>query len=151
LVAEILQGYADRGVFRGFAKGPVRAGVTIFKILWHKDRGFDLRFDPAKRTMRFPIVLPDAPPDLFREFQAFVNSQSDPDRPEHRRIDPKKARVSCALRAKNVSLTMTIRDRDYDYATRKLIALVHETYLSFLPDGHFEYMIEAFNLDPDRP
>jgi len=27
---------------------------------------------------------------------------------------------------------------------------VHELFLTFLVDGHFEYMVETFNLDPDH-
>jgi len=27
---------------------------------------------------------------------------------------------------------------------------VHEIFLVFLADGYYEYMIEAFDLDPDR-
>ena len=38
------------------------------------------------------------------------------------------------------------------YGTRKLIHLVHEIFLEFLAEGkYFEYQIEAFDLDPDRP
>ena len=152
-VAAILQGYADRAVFRGFARGPVRAGVAAFKMLWHRDRSFELLVDTRKRTLRFPVVLPQVPARsaMYAEFKEFVASKQDNSLPEHRRIDPRKARVSCANRAGNVSLTMTLRDRDFEYATRRLIHLVHETYIAFLPDGHFEYMVEAFNLDPDRP
>ena len=36
-----------------------------------------------------------------------------------------------------------------ELATRKLIHLVHEIYLVFLQEGHSDYMVEVFDLDPD--
>jgi hypothetical protein len=34
---------------------------------------------------------------------------------------------------------------------RKLIRLVYEIFLTFLLDGrYYEYLVENFNLDPDR-
>ena len=122
-------------------------------MLWHRDRAFELLADTRKHTLRFPLVLPQVPArsEMYRELQQFIAAKHDKNLPDHRRIDPRKASVRCANRAGNVSLTMTLRGRDYEYATRKLIHLVHEIYVAFLPDGHYEYMVEAFNLDPDRP
>jgi hypothetical protein len=152
LVAGILENYANRGTFKGFSRGPVRAGRATFKILWHRDRFFDLILDTHKKTLRFPLVLPEVPAgsSMYREFKEFVESRSAPTLPDHRRIHPKKATVRPSNRSGTVALTLTVKNSDYDYATRKLIHLVHEIYLVFLQEGHYDYMIKAFNLDPDH-
>jgi hypothetical protein len=152
LVAGILETYANRGTFKGFSRGPVRAGVASFKILWHRDQFFNLILDTHKKTLRFPLVLPEVPAgsSKYREFKEFVESRSYQNLPDHRRIDPNKATVRPSNRSGNVALTLTVKNGDYDYATRKLIHLVHEVYLVFLQEGHYDYMVKAFNLDPDH-
>jgi hypothetical protein len=152
LVAGILENYANRGTFKGFSRGPVRAGTAKFKILWHRDRFFDLILDTKKKTLRFPVVLPEVPAasPMYREFKQFVASRHSASLPAHRRIDPKKAVVKPSNRSGNVALTSAVKNSDYEYATRKLIHLVHEIYLVFLQEAHYDYMIKAFNLDPDH-
>lgn len=149
-VAAILQGYADRAVFRGFSRGPVRGGRTVFKITWHRDRLFELILDTRKRTLHFPHLLPEVPPAMYQEFRRYLESRSSKTVPAHRRIDPKRATVRCANRRGNVSLTLQVLTGDYAYGTRKFIHLVHEIYLQFLGE-YFDYQVEAFDLDPDHP
>jgi hypothetical protein len=153
LVAGILENYANRGTFKGFSRGPVRPGIAMFKILWHRDRFFDLVLDTRKKTLRFPVVLPEVPAgsSMYREFKEFVESRHSASLPDHRRIDRKKAAVRPSNRGGNVALTLTIRNSDYEYATRKLIHLVHEIFLVFLYDGrYYDYLLETFDLDPDH-
>ncbi len=88
---------------------------------------------------------------MYRELQQFVESRHSESVPDHRRIDVVKCNIRGSNRAGNASLTATVLDRDYEYAVRKLINLVHEIYLDFLLDGrYYEYMVETFNLDPDH-
>jgi hypothetical protein len=68
----------------------------------------------------------------------------------HHRIDSKKARVACGNKGGNVSVTLTVRGGDYEYGARKLIHLIHEVFLTFL-QPYFDYQVEVFELDPDRP
>jgi len=152
-VAGILENYAARGVFRGFSRGPAGKGRANFKMLWHRDRLFELILDEKRAAMRIPVVLPEvtAGSSMYRELQEFVASRHSEAVPEHRRIHIAKSRIRCSNRAGNASLTATALDGDYEYALRKLINLVHEIYLDFLLDGrYYEYMVETFNLDPDR-
>ena len=152
-MAGILENYANRGTFKGFSRGPVRAGRARFRILWHRDQFFDLILDTRKKTLRFPVVLPEVPArsSMYREFQEFVESRHSTELPEHRRIEKKKAVVRASNRAGNVALTLTLRSSDYEYATRKLIHLVHEIYLVYLHDGrYYDYLIKTFDLDPDH-
>ena len=149
-VAAALETYASRGVFRGFSRAATTATRGTFKILWHRDRTFDLIFDARKNTFRFASVLPDVPPEMFSDLQEFIAIRQSGETIEHRRNDPEKLRIEIANRTGEVELTMTMLDSDLDYAVRKLIHLVHEIYLVFLHDGkYYDYLITTFNLDPD--
>ena len=122
-------------------------------MLWHRDQLFELILDVPRKTLRFPVVLPEVPADsaMYGEFKEFIASRFSEAMPEHRRLDPKKVRIRPGNRSAAVSLTLTALDGDFDYSVRKLIHLVHEVYMDFLLDGrYYEYMVETFNLDPDR-
>lgn len=150
-VGAILENYASRGVFRGFARGPTTAAKASFKVLWHHARFYDLVLEPAKKSLRMPQVLPGVPPDMYKALREFLAERSSESWPEHRRIDPRKAALAAQVRGGHLSLSITALDGDFDYATRKLIHTVHEIFLEFLADGrYYEYLIETFDLDPDR-
>lgn len=122
-------------------------------MLWHYDRSFDLLLDVPNKTLRFPALLPGVPArsPMYRALQAFVKDRQSPDVPEHRRVDPAKARVALANQKRSVSLTFTLKDSDFEYAARKIIQVVHEIFLVFLVDGpYFDYTVEQLGLDPDR-
>jgi len=140
-----MEDYAKRGVFRGFTAKPVRNSVAAFRMIWHRDRVFDLIVDTKKKIIRIPVVLPAVPvrSALYKDFKAFVASRQAPTLPDHRRIEKSKVRVSCANVRGSVSLTMAVRDEDYAYALQRLIHLVHEIFVSFLPGGPYrDYMVE---------
>ncbi len=152
-VRDVLQGYAGRGVFRGFSAGTVRGGKAAFRMTWHYRRVFEMVVDLRQHTLRFPRLLPEVAADspLYRELKAFVRDRHDDALPEHRRIDRKRAEAKPAIRQGVVSLAMKVNDGDYEYATRKLIHLVQEIFLTFLANGsHLEYLVETFDLDPDH-
>jgi hypothetical protein len=154
LVAETLEGYARRGVFRAFSRDQARGdGKASFKLLWHRDRTFELIFDARRNTLRFPLVLPNVPAnsEMYRNLKRFIKERHAAELPEHRRIDRSKALVSPYNRNGNISFTMRLQNGEDEYAVRKLIHLVHEIFLTFLLDGrYYEYMVENFDLDPDR-
>jgi hypothetical protein len=150
-VGAILENYASRGVFRGFARGPATAARATFKILWHHGKFYDVVLEPAKRIIRMPRLLPDVPAEMHQALRGFLAERSSEAWPAHRRIDPAKAALSAQVRAGHLSLSITARDGDFEYATRKLIHTVHEIFLEFLSDGrYYEYLIETFDLDPDK-
>jgi hypothetical protein len=153
VVAETLERYAQRGVFRGFSRGPVGNGKAVFRILWHRDQTFDLLFDSQKKTMRFPVILPNVPArsSMSRELKEFIKARHSDEFPEHRRIDARKAQARTSHRGGNVSLTLKVMDGDCEYGARKLIHLAHEIFMTFLLDGkYFDYVVETFDLDPDK-
>lgn len=116
---------------------------------WFKDRFYDLVFDAAKHSLRLLVVLPKTPRRMYEDFKRFVASRQSEEMLEHRRIDPKKVRISCSHKNGNISLLFIAKDRDYEYATQKLIHLMHEVFLDFLQD-YYEYAIETFDLDRDQ-
>jgi hypothetical protein len=145
--------YAEKAVFRGFSAHPQRGGKAVYKMVWHHDRRFELLLDTSKKTLRFPAMLPGVPARsaMYRELQSFLKSRQSDEVPEHRRVIPGKARLSLTNQRGAVSLSLTVKDADFDYATRKIIQMAHEIFLIFLVDGpYYEYMVEQLGLDPDR-
>jgi hypothetical protein len=152
LVTEILEGYAEKAVFRGFSAHPKR-GKSAYRMIWHHDRPFELALDVPKKTLCFPEVFRGVPvrSPMYRDLKAFLKARQAEELPDHRRVNPKKARLACTNQGGAVSVTITVKDGDFDYATRKIIHVVHEIFLIFLEDGpYFEYMVEYLGLDPDR-
>jgi hypothetical protein len=147
-----MEEYAERAVFRGFHAQPVRNGVASFRMVWHRDRIFDLVVDTRRKTIFVPVVLPEVPvrSALWRDFKAFVRSHHDSSLPNHRRVEKSKARLRCANVRKNVSLTVAVQDGDYGYALQRLIHLVHETYLIFLTGGAYQdYLVGVLGAQAD--
>jgi hypothetical protein len=152
-LAAALAGYAERGVFKGFNSGRTTGDKTTFRIVWHRNQVFDLTVDLQNASVRFPRVLTNVPADsdMYAELKQFIKSRHADELPEHRRIDRGRASVQSYNRGGNVSLVMKVKDGDYEYAVRKFIHLVHEIFMTFLVDGSYhEYMVETFDLDPDR-
>lgn len=154
LVSGILEGYAAKAVFRGFsAHAGAQRGQATYRMLWHYDRPFELSLDATKKTLRFPDVLPgvSARSSMYRDLQAFLKVRQSGEMPEHRRVEPAKARLAASNKRGAVSVALTVQDGDFGYATRKIIQIVHEIFMIFLVDGpYFEYMVERLGLDPDR-
>ncbi len=147
-----MEDYAKRAVFRGFSSKPARNGVAAFRMIWHRDRIFDLIVDSRKKKILVPVVLPEvgARSPLWRDFKAFVASHHAASLPDHRRIEKSKAGVRCANRRGEVSLTVTVKDGDYEYALQRLIHLVHETYLIFLTGGPYrDYLAGVLGAEVD--
>ena len=70
--------------------------------------------------------------------------------PDHRRIDPKKARLKVAARAGSVSVALTIRNAEWEYGTRRLVHLAQEVFMVFLHDGPYsDYRVAQLGLDPE--
>ncbi len=153
-VGDILQGYADRGVFRGFSRRESRGGKGSYRLLWHRDQVFELEFDPRRQTLRLACVLPSVPPrsTMYRAFRDWLRSRQDDALPDHRRCDRHKVSLRTYNRDGRVALTLGVLDGDLDYAVRTLLALVNEIYLDFLSSGlYFEWLVQTFGLDPDNP
>ena len=145
-----MENYAKRGVFRGFHRQRARGGVAVFKLVWFRDRIFDLIVDTPKKMIRIPVVLPRVPDNIYGDFKIFIQSHHAVGLPDHRRIEKAKARLGCAKNRGNASVTVVVKDGDYDYALRRLIHVIHETYVIFLLDGRYrDYLVEQLGADPE--
>jgi hypothetical protein len=151
-VTPILEGYAEKAVFRGFSAHPKRGGKAVYQLVWHFDRRFELLLDVPGRTLTFPNLLPGVPvrSEMYRELKAFIQARESEEAPEHRRVDRTKARLKLINERGVVSVALTVKDGDFEYAARKLIQVVHEIFVGFLIDGpYFDYTVEQLGLDPD--
>jgi hypothetical protein len=143
VVRDSLQAYADRGVFRGFSE--VRGGH--FRFVWLIRHQMELSVDPARHVLQFRRLLPGVPAGstLYAELKGFVTRRHDGELPEHRRIDRRRAEVSCANRGGFVSLSLKVKENQYAYGVNRLVNLVHELFLH-LRDAHPEYLTENFDV-----
>ncbi len=122
-------------------------------MIWHHDRPFEMLLDAGEKTLQFSDVLPGVPArsSMYRELQAFLKARQSDELPEHRRINPAKARLEWNNQRGAVSITLIAKDGDFGYATRKIVQIVHEIFLIFLVDGpYFEYMVKHLGLDEDQ-
>lgn len=139
-----LQGYADRGVFRGFTERPVRAGRYSFRFLWLGREPFTLTYEPATGTLTFTNVLPHVPirSQLYAALKQFIEGRSSTRLPAHRRIDSRRARANCAGRRGTMLIQVVAKPRHHAYAATKAINLVHELFLhlhTYFPEYLWEH------------
>jgi len=143
VVHDKLQNYAQRGVFGSFHQDGPR-----FRFTWLWNLPFQLQFDTRRRTLTFPALFPKAAP-LETELRRFVRSCCSNERPEHRRVDPKRLKVTCVRRQGAISLVCLVQGSDYEYGVKKTINLVSEIFLSFLNAEHPQYLVEHFQRPED--
>jgi hypothetical protein len=146
-VAQLLQRYADRGVFRSFSAVNVRGGKRKFCFEYPPNRHIELLVDPKNGSLALPRLLPNAPADsqIYRDLKSFVVSRQQPQIPEHRRIDPKRATAKCTNRKGSVAITVSATNGDLEYACRCAVKLVSEIFLGFLNGPYAEYMFANFD------
>jgi hypothetical protein len=143
VVRENLQSYADRGVFRGFSE--VKNGQ--FEFVWLIRHRMELIVDTTKHVLRFKQLLPGVPATsaLYGELKNFIKQRHDRELPNHRRIDLKRAEVSCSNRGGYVSISLKVKNNQYAYGVNRIVNLVHELFLH-LRDAHPEYLVENFDV-----
>ncbi len=125
-----LKAYADQGVFRSFRELPTKNGRASFSFVWLSDRPFVVVVDPARGTIQLKDLLPGLPARSAnaKEIRAFVLARMDPELREHRRIDSNRASIVSPIRNDTMSITMQIRDGDYEYGIRKMLNFVNELF-----------------------
>jgi hypothetical protein len=140
VVAQTLEEYARRGIFKGFAVGSVLRGRQRFRIVWHANRAFDIVLDLSKHELKVPVLLPSVPSKstMQNDLGAFLARVCSTELPKHRRIDSTKVHLVQGRSRGDVSLTAVVLDEDFEYAARRLINLIHEIYLNFLTTGLYE-------------
>jgi hypothetical protein len=121
-------------------------------LRWHRERNFEFIVDATSKTVRVTEVLPNVPArsSMDRAYRRFLSEFQSDELPPHRRIDPKKASVRCVNRQGSLGVALHVRDGDYAYATRKLLAIVDESYLLFLTlNDYSDYMVQNLDANPD--
>jgi hypothetical protein len=138
-----LQGYADRGVFRGFSE----VKKSEFKFVWMTQKPIELSVDARNHVLRFKQLLPDIPASstLYQELKSFIRERHQEGLPEHRRIDPERAGVSCSNRRGVVSVSLKVQSHHYSYGVNRIVNLVHELFV-YLRDAHPQYLAENFDV-----
>jgi hypothetical protein len=155
LVLAAFQHYAARGSFRSLTADGVgdRVGNRIeLRFTWLRDVACRVVFDATRRTLTFVDLLPaigrGSPMD--RSLRVFVRRHTSPEVPVHRRVDPRRVKVTVVNRGGAASIAFALRTRDVGYAVQKAVHLVHDVLQDFLNDGRYlEYCVEHFNLNPE--
>ena len=136
-VANTLERYAQRGVFRSFSQ----AGAE-FRFHWLWNLPFRLTLDARTGTIVFPALLSGVTrgSELELSLKDFIRESCSSLRPEHRRIDPARLAIFYSNRSGFVNLKLRSRDRDYSYAATQAIRLVNEIFLEFLQIRYPEHL-----------
>jgi hypothetical protein len=146
-VESVLREYARRGVFSGYSSAAGKPDVTTFRFVWLHLSPFTLVLNENTATLTFKDVLPHVAgrENLATEVRAFVKGRFDSALPPHRRIDAKRAEVSCVVRRGNMSITLTVKRNQYAYGARALVNLVHEVFV-FVRMRDAEYLQQRYGL-----
>jgi hypothetical protein len=149
-VTRALQAYADRGVFRGFHAEPVRGGGVSCRFSWLMRRPMHVAFDARRGVLAFSNLFPSigTHPDIAAALAAAVRERHTRAVPEHKRIDARRARVSTAQRGGSMTLTVSVRGTNHEYAVRGALNLVNELFL-LLQESYPDYLVEHFGLSTE--
>lgn len=153
-IAAVLGDYAQRRVFRAISDPTSERGSTCFRFRWFREREFTLRVQPRGKRMRIEGVLPMVAPRsaLDRDLRRWLASRQNAALATHRRLDPASIRARWTNTAGDMRLRFDVLDGDWGNATRKLVHLLNELYVAFLPSSaHLDWLVESFGLDPDNP
>ncbi len=142
-VRRVLLGYADRGVLRGLSE--VEKGS--FSFIWFYDHQMELTLDADRGVLSFSRLLPGVPARsaFYGELKNFIRDCHDPALPEHRRVDRRRASATCANQRGYVSLSLKVKDMQYEYGAKKIVNLVHELFVH-LREAHPDYLAENFDV-----
>lgn len=151
LVDSVLRSYAEKGVFKGYARLQHSAHQAHYRIRWFYAQAIDVTLNRKRQSIALADFMPhvDLEPALTRDLRAYLRRMSD--LPDHRRIDPNRAELT--LRRKDNALTLAVRslDGDLEYACRKLVNIANEVLLDFLSASAYDhYKIQGLGVDPER-
>ena len=148
MVTEVLQKYADRGVFRGFRATALAGGRVEYRFVWLTKKPMSAIFDPKRRRLTFPSVLPRVDRPIAADMKAIVDARHSRSVPTHKRIDARKCRIAAAVRKGALSLTVDIRGDNHDYAVSRALNMINEMFVA-LHEHHPGYLIERFGISTE--
>ena len=130
-VRQALQAHADRGVFRGFSEKPSRRGKLSFQFAWLAQTPYELTYEPISGVFTFTNILPNVQhhSPMANAVRSFVKNRASDQLPEHRRVNPHKAKSSVFIRNGNMRLQLTAESGFHSYGINKIINLAHEVFV----------------------
>ena len=142
-VREVLNGYAQRGVFRSLSESET-AAETRFRFRWLWNAPFELAEDKRSGSLVFKAVLPGiaAGSALEAGVKSFLADCQSPDRVEHRRI-------GFPVTYSRGTLRMKVAGGNAESAARQTIQLVNELFTSYLAMHHPNYLAEHYHVPED--
>ena len=149
-VARMLQGYADRGVFRGLTAESLPGGRARFTFTWLTRRPMALHVDREATRLRFVDLLTqvDGRSSMGRDLAALIAARTSRTLPTHRRLDVRRASVEASTRKGAWSLVVTAHGTAHAYAIRYALNLVNDVFL-LLHEKYPDYLIEHFGLSAE--
>jgi len=153
-VGALIEDYVARGVFRAAARPSSGSGREQYRIVWFRDQCMSLDVDTRRARASLSGVLPPVEPNskIDRTLRAWLRSRQAPERPAHRRLDPDQFQTGLRNTAGHLKLSVVSKANDPILAARKLLHLANELYLDFLAaPERYDWIVEAFDLDPDNP
>jgi hypothetical protein len=147
-VTVTLQGYADRGVFRGFRASPAARGRTTYEFKWLSRKPVTAVFDARRRKLLFPILLPSIEGAAADDVETLIASRSSRQVPEHKRLDARRARVITITRKGDLTLALEIRGNNHEYAVKRALNLINDVFL-VLHESHPEYLVTQFGISAE--
>jgi len=151
-VRQVLQSYADAGLFTAFSSSSCTRTEGNWAIAWGYLPRATLTVDAAAHELTLTHILPHVSfrSTMGKSYRLFLKNLSAPSRPRHRRIDPSKLEFVCRSVPGGLALRCRVRDGDFEYATRAFIKVLQESIYEFLLDGPYcEYRITTLGFDPD--
>lgn len=154
IVRDVLQDYADRGVFRGFREIAGRNDRIAFEILCFPftQQPFRLIYTDNPPSLVFKQLLQGMPAhsDMYRQFKSYMKERSSEALPAHRRIDPERVQLKWSNRLGDVNVALNIQDQNHEYAARRAINLLTDLFFDLLTESTFyEFMEEHFDMPED--
>ena len=134
-------------MFRGFRATPGARGRVDYEFRWLTRRLTRASFD-RRGVLTFPILLPQASPAIVAAMRALVAARSTRAVPDHKRIDARRARLTCAISKGDISLAVEIRGRNHHYAVSKVLNLVNEMFVA-LHEAYPDYLVEHFGISQE--
>jgi len=152
-VRQVLQSYADAGLFTAFSSSSCTRTEGNWAIAWGYLPRATLTVDAAAHELTLLHILPQisSRSTMGKSYRMFLKDLSARSRPRHRRVDASKVKLVCRSMPGGLALRCRMMDGDFEYATRAFINVVQESIYEFLLDGpYYEYRITILGLDPDR-
>lgn len=154
IVRNVLQEYADRGIFRAFREVKRRRGQAEYEILCFPFtvEPFKLVYVDKPASLTFKRLLAEMPArsEMYRRFKSFMRERSSAELVPHRRIDADRAELKWSNRLGSINVSLRVKGSEHEYVARKAINLLTDIFLDLLAESpYYEYMSEHFDMPED--